>query len=365
MPDQSDDEPVVDRPSDLPDASDTSEAAGAPDPSGNLNLRSFRYLLVKTFREFLGDRCTDLAAGLTYFALFAVAPSVLVLVSLLGLFGDADRIVDRVMTAVTQIAPDVDIRTVRTVVDNLTEQQGAGIALVAGVVVALWSASGYVNAFGRAMNRIHEVDEGRPIWKLRPVMLLITLVILLLAVTICVTLVLTGPVARMVGALVGLSDEAVMVWDLVKWPVVLLLVMLIVAILYWATPNVRQGRFRWLSPGAALAIVLWILATVGFGFYLSRFGSYDATYGALAGIIVFALWLWITNNALLLGAELDVELERVRQLRAGIPAEETVRLALRDTKAIESRRAKAADDVATGRALRLAFRRHRSSGRGE
>lgn len=345
---------------DRPDDSDDTASADPAEPAPNLTFRSFRFLLVKTVREFLGDRCTDLAAGLTYFALFAVAPSILVLVSLLGLFGDADRIVARVMDALVQIAPDVDVRTVSTVVDNLTRQQGAGIALVGGVVVALWSASGYVNAFGRAMNRIHEVEEGRPIWKLRPIMLLITLVILLLAVTICVTLVLTGPVARMVGSLVGLSDQAVVVWDLVKWPVVLLLVMLIVGILYWATPNVRQGRFRWLSAGAALAIVLWILATVGFGFYLSRFGSYDATYGALAGIIVFALWLWITNNALLLGAELDVELERVRQLRAGIPAEENVRLALRDTQAIEARRAKAADDVAAGRALRLAARRRRS-----
>lgn len=333
--------------------------ADRPDQRSDLTLRSFRFLLVKTFREFLGDKCTDLAAGLTYFALFAVAPSILVLVSLLGLFGDADRIVERVMDALTQIAPDVDVRTVSTIVDNLTRQQGAGIALVGGVVVALWSASGYVNAFGRAMNRIHEVDEGRPIWKLRPIMLLITLLILLLAVAICAALVLTGPVARMVGAVVGLSDQAVMVWDVVKWPVVLLLVMLIVGILYWGTPNVRQAKFRWLSAGAGLAIVLWVLATVGFGFYVSRFGSYDATYGALAGIIVFALWLWITNNALLLGAELDVELERVRQLRAGIPAEENVRLALRDTTAIEARRAKEADDVAAGRALRLASRRRR------
>ncbi len=333
--------------------------AGAEEP-GNLTFRSLRYLLVKTFREFLGDKCPDLAAGLTYYAIFAVAPSLLVLVSLLGLLGDADRIVDRVMVAVTQVAPDVEVGTVRTIVENLTRQQGAGIALVGGIVVALWSASAYVNAFGRAMNQIHEVDEGRPIWKLRPIMLLITLVILLLAVTICVALVLTGPVARMVGALVGLSDEAVVVWGVVKWPVVLMLVVLIVAILYWATPNVRQGRFRWLSAGAGVAIALWILATAGFGFYLSRFGSYDATYGALAGVIVFVLWLWITNNALLLGAELDVELERVRQLRAGIPAEETVRLALRDTKAIESRRAKEADDVAAGRALRLAAHRRRS-----
>lgn len=321
---------------------------------------TLRYLLVRTFREFTSHRCTDLAAGLTYFAVFAVAPSVLALVSLLSLFGDAEQIVDRVMTAAQDAAPGLSLSTVQTIVDNLTSPRGAGIALVAGLVVALWSASGYVNAFGRALNRIHEVDEGRPVWKLRPAMLLVTLVILVLAAMICAALVLTGPVARMAGAVVGLSDQAVQVWDLLKWPVVLLLVVVIVAVLYWATPNVRQGRFRWLSPGAGLAVVVWVLATVGLGFYLSRFGSYDATYGTLAGMIVFLLWLWITNNALLLGAELDVELERVRQLRAGIPAEENVQVALRDTRAIRSRRAKEADDVASARALRLSGRRRRS-----
>jgi membrane protein len=209
-----------------------------------------------------------------------------------------------------------------------------------------------VGAFGRAMNRVYEIDEGRPIWKLRPLLLLITVVTLVIAAIVVVALVMTGPLARAVGDVVGLGDTALTVWNIAKWPVVLLLVVLLVAILYHATPNVRQPKFRWVSVGALVAILVWIVASVAFGFYVATFSNYDATYGSLAGIIVFLLWLWITNLALLFGAELDAELERGRQLQGGIAAEEQIQLPPRDTRASEKRAAKLRADVERGRALR-------------
>ena len=203
-----------------------------------------------------------------------------------------------------------------------------------GILGALWSASGYVGAFGRAMNAVYEIDEGRPFWKLRPVMLLVTLVAILLVAVVLVMLIVSGPLASSIGSVIGLSTQAVTVWNIVKWPIIVLFVVLIVAILYYATPNVKQPKFRWLSVGAVVAIVVWILASVAFAFYVATFGSYDKTYGSLAGAVVGLLWLWITNLALLFGAELDSELERGRQLQAGIAAEEELQLPARDTRGI-------------------------------
>ena len=221
-----------------------------------------------------------------------------------------------------------------------------------GLAGALWSASGYVGAFGRAMNRIYEIDEGRPIWKLRPAMLLLTIVLVILAALVLLALVLTGPVAESVGDAIGLGSTAVLVWQVAKWPVLLAVVILIVALLYYATPNVKQPKFRWVSVGAVLAIVVWILVSAAFGFYVANFSSYDKTYGALGGVIVFLLWLWLTNLALLFGAELDSELERgprapVRPRRRGDPA--ACRPA---TPATSTRRqAKEAEDIERGRAI--------------
>src|SRR5690554_2812075 len=203
------------------------------------------------------------------------------------------------------------------------------------------------------MNRVYETDEGRPFWKLRPVLLLVTAVTVLLVAVALAAMVLSGPVARAVGGAVGLSDVAVAVWDVAKWPVVVLLVALVIAILYHWTPNVRRPRFRWISVGSAVGLGAWALGTVGFGLYVAHFGSYQRTYGALAGVVVFLLWLWITNIALLVGAELDAELERARQLQRGIPAEEEIQLPSRDARASVRRRAKEEQDVAARRALRL------------
>lgn len=329
-----------------------------PDSPTDLTKPSWRYVLMKTFREFQRDEVTDMAAALTYWAVLAVAPAALALISLLGVFGDAEQIVEDVMAQVERVAPGLELETIEPIIESAVSQQGAGVALVTGLLLALWSASGYVNAFSRAMNRMYEIDEGRPIWKLRPVMLLVTLVMLVLVALVCTAMVLSGPVAAAIGNAVGLSDVTVAVWNIVKWPVIVLVVAVIIAILYYATPNVQQPRFRWLSVGSFVAILIWAVATLGFAFYVANFSSYGATYGSLAGMIVFLLWLWITNNALLFGAELDAELERTRQLQAGIPAEETIQLPPRDTQASEKKRRKRAEDILKGRSLRLSRGRH-------
>ncbi|MFC4613163.1 YihY/virulence factor BrkB family protein [Cellulomonas algicola] len=324
-----------------------------PDSVGDIHKPSWKYVARKTFREFLADECTDQAAALTYYAVLAIAPALLAVVSVLGLVGDPEQTLNRVMDLVGDLgAPDQAAETVQPIVEAATSNTKAGLALILGVLLALWSASGYVAAFGRGMNRVYEVEEGRPIWKLRPVILLITLVLVVIAVLIVAATVLSGPVARSIGDAVGLSDTAVTVWNVLKWPVVVALVVIAIALLYHGTPNVRQPKFRWISVGATVALIVWVVASVGFGFYVTTFASYDATYGSLAGVVVFLLWLWISNLALLFGAELDAELERGRELQGGIEAEETIQLPARDTKASDKKAAKAAEDVRRGRELR-------------
>ncbi|AWB91109.1 YihY/virulence factor BrkB family protein [Aeromicrobium chenweiae] len=323
-----------------------------PESPADLHKRSWIYVAKKTLREFSKDQCTDLAAALTYYAVLALFPALLALVSLLGVFGQGQSTVDSLLKIVDQIGPSSAVDTLRPTIERLTSSQGAGLALVIGVLGALWSASGYVGAFGRAMNRVYEIGEGRPIWKLRPIQLLVTLVAIILVAIAALALVLTGPVAEAVGDQIGLGSTAILVWDIAKWPVVLLIVVIIVAVLYYATPNIKQPKFRWISVGAVFAIVTWIVASALFGLYVATFASYDKTYGSLAGVIVFLLWLWITNLALLFGGELDAELERGRQLQAGIAAEETIQLPPRDTRNIEKAEKKHQSDVADAREIR-------------
>ena len=240
----------------------------------------------------------------------------------------------------------------RQPITQMTESRAAGLAVVFGLLGAVWSASGYVGAFGRAMNRIYEVDEGRPFWKLRPLNLAITVVAVVLAAVVLLGLVVTGPFARELGETLGIGDTAVTLWNIVKWPILLLVVTFLVAVLYYATPNVQQPKFRWVSVGAGLAIVVWILASLAFGVYVANFGSYNQTYGALAGVIILLLWVWLTNLALLLGAEIDAEIERSRQLQAGIEAEEVLQLPPRDTRRSEAEAAKLDEQIEQGRELR-------------
>jgi membrane protein len=311
-----------------------------------------RYVLRKTVREFSSDQCTDLAAALTYYSVLALFPAAVALLALLGLVNQGTKAVDEVLGVVEDLGGGSVVDTVRPTLETLAASQSAGLALVLGLAGALWSASGYVGAFGRAMNRIYEIDEGRPIWKLRPAMLLLTVVLVVLTAVALCALVLTGPVAESVGNAIGLGSTVVLVWDIAKWPLLLVVVVVIVALLYYATPNVKQPKFRWVSIGAVLAIVVWALLSLAFGVYVAHFASYDKTYGALGGVIVFLLWLWLTNLALLFGAELDSELERGRELQSGIAAEETLALPPRDTRKIEKAQEKEARDIERGRELR-------------
>lgn len=328
------------------------EDSRKPDGPTDITKPTLHYVLRKTVREFSADECTDLAAALTYYAVLALFPAFIALMSLVGLVGQGPQTVETILGVVRDTAGASVADTIEPVMTSLSQTPGAGLALVLGLVGALWSASGYVNAFSRAMNRIYGFREGRPFWKLRPITLLVTLVLLVLVAVVLVGLVVSGPVATSIGSALGLGSAVVTIWQIAKWPVLLAVVVLIVAILYYATPNVRQPRMRWMSPGALLAILVWMLASVGFGLYVANFGSYNKTYGSMAGIIVFLLWLWLTNVALLFGAELDTELERGRELQAGMPAEEEIQLPARDSSGIDKKQEKHEADVREGRRLR-------------
>ncbi|MBO0984015.1 YihY/virulence factor BrkB family protein [Rathayibacter sp. SD072] len=335
--------------------------ARKPDELSDLTKRSWGYVLKKTMREFGADQCTDLAAALTYYAVLALFPALLAIVSVLGLFGQAQATTDTVLELIGNLASPQVVDVLRDPIESLTSSPAAGVAFVTGILGALWSASGYVGAFGRAMNRVYEIDEGRPFWKLRPTMLGVTVATVVLIVVAALILVLSGPVAEAVGDVVGLGPAALTVWNIAKWPVLLVIAIVIVAILYYWAPNIRQPKFRWIGAGSIIALLIWLVASVGFGFYVANFSNYDRTYGSLGAVIVFLLWIWITNIALLFGAEFDAELERGRELQAGIEAEETIQLPPRDTAASDKKAAVHEQDLRDGRWLRLASENKKGS----
>ncbi len=322
-----------------------------PDSPKDIEKPERKYIAKKTLREFTGDQCTDLAAALTYYGVLSIFPALLALVSLLGIVGQAQATTNAMLGLLESIAPN-STESVRPVIENLVNSQAAGFTLIFGLLVAIWSASGYVTAFSRAMNRVYEVEEGRPFWKLRPMMLLINVILLVLTAIMGVLLVVSGPIAQTIGDAIGLGSTAVLIWSIAKWPVLVFFAMLMIAILYYATPNVKQPKFRWISLGAFIALFVLVLASVGFFIYVSNFGSYNATYGAIGGVIVFLLWFWLVNLSLLLGAEFDAETERGRELQAGIEAEKAIQLPVRDDKNIKKQQKKENADVAHGRELR-------------
>ncbi|CAN7178591.1 YihY/virulence factor BrkB family protein [Arthrobacter sp. LjRoot78] len=330
-----------------------------PDSPGDVTKPSWKYIAKKTLREFTKDQCPDLAAALTYYSVLSIFPALLALVSLLGIFGDAQKTTAALLDIVQGIAPGETVNTMRPVVEDLASSSAAGLTLIIGILTALWSASGYVGAFGRAMNRVYEIDEGRPFLKLRGTMLGVTLVNLLIVVVLAAMLVLSGPVAESVGNVIGLGGAFLAVWNIAKWPVMLVLVIAAIAILYYATPNVKQPKFRWMSMGSAIAVVVFLLASLAFGFYVANFNSYNKTYGAIGGVIIALLWLWILNMSLLFGAEFDAEMERGRQLQAGIEAEETIQLPPRDTKQSDKLQLREEEDIRRGRDLRERHERKR------
>ena len=288
----------------------------------------------RSVAEFREDNLMDWAAALTYYAVMSLFPGLIVLVALLGLVGQHPETTNGLLDIVGQVGPKDAVETFRGPIEGvITNKGGAGALLGFGLLTALWSASGYIGAFFRASNAIYEVEEGRPFWKLRPLQIGLTVVAVLLLSAVAVALVLTGPLAEAVGGVIGLGDTALTVWSIAKWPVLLVAVMAMFAALYYIAPNVRQPGFRWVSPGGVVAVVTWILASAGFALYVSNFGSYEKTYGTLAGVMIFRVWLWISNLALLFGAELDAELERERELRAGLPAKDEIQLPPRESPA--------------------------------
>lgn len=302
-----------------------------PESPTDLDRRSWLGVLRRTLSQFQEDNLSDWAAALTYYGILSIFPGLLLFVSVFGLMGRGTA--DAIVTNLSQLTPGPAREILTGAMHNLENARGtAGVLAVISLVVALWSASGYISAFMRASNAVYDVPEGRPIWKTTPLRIALTVAAGVVLAASAFTVVLTGRLAEQVGKVFGVGGGAVRIWDIVKWPVLVLAISLLFALLYWAAPNARQGGFRWITPGSLLAVVLWVIVSAGFGFYVSNFSSYNKTYGTLGGIIAFLVWLWLSNIALLLGAEFDAELQRGRAIAGGHPAEEEPYVPLRDTR---------------------------------
>lgn len=305
----------------------------APDTPTGLPKKGWGAALKGSLREFKDDELTDRAAALTYYGVLSLFPALLALVSILGLTGESTT--DKVLDNIRELTAPGAARDILTqAVEQLQGNAGIGsIAAVVGLVLAIWSASGYVAAFMRSANAVYDMPEGRPVWKVLPVRLGVTVALMLMAVVSALIVVFTGGLAREAGDLLGLGDTALTVWSIAKWPVLVVLVSSMIALLYWAAPNARVRGFRWITPGSFLALVIWLAASAGFAVYVANFGSYNKTYGTMAGVIVFLIWLWITNLAMLFGLEFDAELNRQRAVAGGHPPEAEPYTQPRDTRA--------------------------------
>jgi membrane protein len=308
----------------------------APDSPTEMKGKAWGGVLKRTVKEFKDDNLTDWAAALTYYGVLSIFPALLVLVSVLGLIGESatQPLIDNLGSVAP--GPAKDIFT--SAIENLQGSSGAsGVFFVVGLLGAIWSASGYVSAFMRASNAIYDMEEGRPIWKTLPVRVGLTVLLVVLTVLSAVAVTLSGGLAKEVGGLIGVGDTAVQVWNIAKWPVLVLFVSFMFAVLYWAAPNVKQPGFKWISPGSVLAVLGWVIASLAFAFYVANFGSYNKTYGALAGPIIFLVWLWISNIMILLGAEFNAEVERGRAIESGMRPEDKEPFAEpRDTRKMET-----------------------------
>ena len=322
-----------------------------PDSPTDLPKRNWMATLKRTFSEFKDDNLTDWAAALTYYGVLALFPALIALVSILGLVIDKATITRVLTDTISSIGPASAVNTFKGPINQVTGNQStAGIMLIVGLATALWSASGYIGAFMRASNAIYEREEGRGFFKLRPVQLLVTLILVLMSALVVLALVVSGPVAKSVGGAVGLGDTAVTVFNIAKWPAMLIVVMVMLAILYYASPNAKQPGFKWISPGSVVAVVIWVLASAAFALYVTTFASYNKTYGALAGVVVFLVWMWITNLAVLFGAELNAETERGREIAAGVPgAEQDIQLPFRAVPDGEDQRGRFERDETSAR----------------
>ncbi|MFJ6941038.1 YihY/virulence factor BrkB family protein [Streptomyces sp. NPDC101132] len=320
---------VPERPADAP--ADRLDDERAPDGPTELPRRSWRAAVRGTLKEFQDDELADRAAALTYYGVLALFPALLVLVSMLGVAGESAT--RQVLDSLRKLTPGQARDVITKAVEQLQGNSGVGSLLaVAGLVLAVWSASGYVAAFIRASNAVYDMPEGRPVWKVLPLRLALTVLLMVLAVVSALIVVFTGGVARQAGDALGVGDTAMTVWSVAKWPVLVVLVTVMIAILYWAAPNAKGRGFKWVTPGSFLALLIWMIASAGFAFYVANFGSYNKTYGTLAGVIIFLVWLWITNLAVLLGLEFDAEMARQRAIAAGLPEDEEPYVEPRDSR---------------------------------
>ncbi|MET9956102.1 YihY/virulence factor BrkB family protein [Streptomyces sp. NPDC006339] len=303
----------------------------APDSPTALPGRSWLAVLKGSLREFTSDELTDRAAALTYYGVLSLFPGLLVLVSLLGLSGRSTT--DKVLDNLRELAPGPARDVLGRAVENLQGGTGTGAVMaVVGLALALWSASAYIGAFMRAANQVYDVPEGRPVWKVLPIRLGLTAALMIMAAASALIVVLSGGVARRAGDLLGVGDTALTVWSYAKWPVLVVLVTVMIALLYWASPNAKVKGWRWITPGSALALLIWMVASAGFALYVAEFASYNKTYGTMAGVIVFLIWLWITNLAVLLGLEFDAEAQRQRAVAGGMPPDQEPYVEPRDTR---------------------------------
>jgi membrane protein len=306
-------------------------ANGAPSTPTDISKRSWKDTLKRSFTEFKEDNLTDWAAALTYYAVLSMFPALIALLSIVGLIADPATVSRVITETISEIGPATAAETFSGPIEDITKNQtAAGFGLIFGLAGALWTASGYIGAFIRASNSIYEIEEGRPFWKLRPLQILVTLTLVLMLALVFLGLLVSGPLAEALGGAVGLGDSAVTIFQYGKWPVLVVVVMLMLAILYYAAPNAKLPGFKWISPGSVVAVIVWIVASIAFAFYVANFGNYQKTYGTLGGVVSFLVWMWITNLAVLFGAELNAELERSRELEAGEPAEEEIQLEPRD-----------------------------------
>jgi membrane protein len=303
----------------------------APDAPTELPKGAWRAVLTGSLREFKDDELADRAAALTYYGVLSLFPALLVLVSALGIAGKSAT--DKVLDNLRQLTPGSARDIITRAVEQLQGNAGTGsVMAIVGVLLAVWSASGYVAAFIRTANAVYDMPEGRPVWKILPVRVGVTVVLMVIAVVSALIVVFTGGVAQHAGQALGIGDTALTVWSVAKWPVLVMLVTVMIAILYWATPNAKVKGFKWVTPGSFLALVLWMIASAGFAFYVANFASYNKTYGTMAGVIVFLVWLWISNVAILLGLEFDAETARQRAVAGGHPPEAEPYTQPRDTR---------------------------------
>ncbi|WP_333618289.1 YihY/virulence factor BrkB family protein [Dietzia sp.] len=320
--------------------------------SSELRRRATLLAYKRAAMKFTADGCTDFAAALTYYAVLSMFPALIALVSLLGVFGEGESTVNTIMSMLEGSVPQETMDFIKQPIEQLVNTPSAGLALVVGLLGALWSASGYVGAFSRVLNSIFEVKEGRPIWVLRPLLLGVTALMLVLVAVAALMLTVSGGVATTIFDQIGLGEEALRVWGWIKIPALLVIFVIVLAVMYQLTPNVRRPRFRILSLGGVTALVVLAIAILAFGIYLQTFSNYNQTYGSLAGIIMFLLMIWIANLALLFGAELDAELARSRQLLAGIAAEDEIQLPLVDSSGVIKAHEKRGKLIDEGASLR-------------